>query len=133
MSYKDSAIYKAHELIGFPTIETEKQLDILVNNNYSPILDLCPEIKNNGFPLALLNEYITIKKDTLKQHLKEINYIQIQLDTYNKTSDGFWLRRVDKEFEFFERERGNEFGHKKIKTEDEILDIYVGLIGWCCK
>lgn len=133
MSYKESEIYKAHERIGFPTIETEKQLEILVTKNYKPIMDLCPETKNNGYPLGLLNEYITIEKEILKKHLSEINYIQKQLDKYNRTYDGFWLRKVDGGFEFFERERGNEFGHKRLETENEILDIYVSILGWCCK
>lgn len=68
-----------------------------------------------------------------KKHLIEIDYVQKQLDTYSQTYDGFWLREINDGYEFFERERGNEFGHRRLNTKDEVLDIYVGLIGWCCK
>lgn len=133
MSYKESEVFLAHRNLGFPKIDKENQLKILITRDNSPIISLLPKLKNKGFPLGLLNEYITVSKLDLKDHFRKINFIQSQLDKYHSTSDGFWLRKKQNEFEFFERERGNEFGHKILKTEDEVLDIYTGIIGWCCK
>lgn len=133
MSYKDSEAYKAHEKIGFPKIDPLTQCQLLVSNNYNLIIDLIPETKEKGFPLGLLNEYITISKNEFKEYLRQVNYIQQQLDSYSDTYDGFWLRKVPDGFEFFERERGGAFGLQKLKNEDEVLEVYCHLIGWCCK
>ncbi len=133
MSYKDSEVYEAHEKIGFPKIDKLTQCQLLVSQNYDPIINLIPDIKEKEFPLGLLHAYITISKDELKEYLKQINYIQHQLDSYTKTYDGLWLRKVPGGFEFLERERGIEFWRRKVKTENEVLDIYCESIGWCCK
>lgn len=133
MSYKTSEIYKAHKAIGFPKIDDLTQFRILIEDYYEPIKNITPEFKESGFPLGILNEYISVTKEELKDHLKSIKYIESQLKSYSKTYDGHWLRKLDNGFEFFERERGNEFGNKILKNEDDVLDIFVGIIGWCCK
>ena len=71
MSYKDTEEYKAHEELGFPKIDNLIQCQMLVSHNYEPIINLISQIKDKGFPLGLLNDYITIhycptKRSSLK-------------------------------------------------------------------
>jgi hypothetical protein len=133
MSYKETKIYKAHKAIGFPKINNSTQFEILINHNYEPIKSLIPEFKESGFPLGILNEYISVTKEQLKEHLKSINYLESQLKIYSETYDGYWLRKLDDGYEFFERERGNEFGNKLLKSKSDALDVYTKIIGSFCK
>ena len=133
MNYKESEIYKAHKELGFPKIENLIQCQMLVSHNFEPIINIIPQIKDKGFPFGLLNDYITISRNEFKAYLKQINYIQNQLDAFTKTYDGFWLRKTSDGFILFERERGEEFGFREIKSEEEVLEIYCDILGWCCK
>jgi hypothetical protein len=133
MTYKDNEVYIAHKKIGFPKLDKKTQIDILLNDNLEPIKCLIPDIQDKGFPLGLLNEYITITKTELKAYMKQINYLDKKIAEYSETYDGFWLRKNIDTFEFFQRERGNSFDHQVFKTEDEVLDPVINIIGWCCK
>lgn len=132
-TYKDHPIYKAHEKLGFPALPHSTQLDILLNGNYEPILSLTPEFRKDGFPLGLIREYITMSKAEFKAYLQATNFMRLQEKEYSKTYDGFWYRYHEHGFVFFERERGQEFNHKVVKTKDEILDLFVEQYWRWCK
>lgn len=131
MSYKETEAYQAHEQIGFPIIEDEIQLKMLISNDFQPIMNLCPEI--NTFPFGLLNEYITVTKKQLKDHLIKINYIDAQLKSFSTSYDGFWLKKNEGKYVFFERERGQEFNQIFLESLDDVLNHYVNHLGGWCK
>ena len=133
MSYKDSELYKDHERIGFPKIEESMQFDILVNHKFEHIINLTPDGKDKAFPHGLLLEYITITKAQLKQHLRDIDYIQQQLDSFSKTFDGYWLQQTESGYICFECERGTDYDIIELKSDEEVLDLYTERLGWCCK
>ncbi len=130
-TYKDNEVYRFHEKMGFPEISKKDQLEMLTTYNYEPIKRLAPkEINDLPFPLGLIKEYITITKAEFKNYLIEIDYVQTQLEKYTPTYDGFWVRMKGNQYEFFERERGHEFNFKILETADEVVDMYVNLLGW---
>ncbi|WP_304235378.1 hypothetical protein [Jiulongibacter sediminis] len=131
MSYKETEAYKAHQKLGFPKLEDEVQLELLVTHNHKPIKDLCPEIKS--FPFGLLNEYITVSKSQLKNYLDKVNYVEKQLRTFSKKHDGFWLKKDGENYVFFERERGLEFNHVELGGINEVLEFYANHLGSWCK
>lgn len=131
MSYKETEAYQAHEQLGFPKIDDEIQLEMLSSHNFQPIMNLCPEI--NTFPLGLLNEYITVTKKQLKDYLIRINYIDSQLKSFSPTYDGFWLKKNEGKFVFFERERGQEFNQIFLDNLEEVLNLCVNQLGGYCK
>lgn len=133
-TYKDNEVYRFHEKMGFQAISKKDQFEILTTYNYEPIKRLAPkEISELPFPLGLITDYITVTKEELKNYLIEIDYLETQLKKYTPTYDGFWVRMKGNQYEFFERERGHEFNFKIVETVDEIIDIYVNLLGWHCK
>lgn len=131
MSYKETEAYQAHEQIGFPKIDDEIQLEMLTSHDFQPIMNLCPEI--NTFPFGLLNEYITVTKMQLKDYLIRINYIDSRIKSFSTTYDGFWLKKNEGKYVFFERERGQEFNQIFLDSLDDVLNLYVNHLGGWCK
>ena len=132
MSIENSTFYKAHKRAGFPALDRNTQLNILLKRDYSALRNLVAEVSSQGFPLAILKEYITISKQELKDYLKSVDYVQQMLDSYHPTSDGIWLIESEQGFKMFDRERGVEHEPNLLSSEDEVLNIYVGILGWCC-
>lgn len=131
MSYKETEAYKIHRKLGFPKIDDEIQLEILTTENYQPIMDLSPDKKT--FIFGLLNEYITVTKKQLREHLIETNYIEDRLNSFSNSYDGFWLNKSGEKYVFFERERGHEFNLIYLNNLEEVLNHYVNHLGSWCK
>lgn len=121
MSYKNTPIYKAHQLLGFPKFDKTTQFDIIINSDYSHIKNLCPEFSESEFPLGLLHEYITITTDELVEHLKSIDYITTKLNSWTDTYDGIWLRKANSIYELVYRERGTERAVDKFDNKHDVL------------
>ena len=87
----------------FDSIKAERE-------NYGKI----GEIENRGdITIELAKEDRSTK--IVIEHKINDRLHEKQLRNYSKTYDGFWVRKIESGFEFFERERGIEFRNRILK------------------
>ena len=120
-------INQAHEKIGYPKIDRETQMKMVINEDTSPITNLIPGINYIYRPTNLLDKYITISKSDFKEYL-QLNFHV--LDKYNLKNapnpkqDGVWISG-DK---IIDQERGMIHRTWNNVSKKEISDIYGDLM-----
>lgn len=130
--YQETKVFKAHEKLRFPKISEEKQCEFLVFGNFEIIQSLVPDLKDEPFPLGIINHYITIDFDRLNKYLVDINFIDYNIKKYNGNlhSDGVWIKKqLDGTFEVHHQERGNSYHINKVATESKLLEYFTRYFG----
>jgi len=123
-------INQAHEKIGYPKIDRETQMKMIINGDTSPITKLTPDINYIYRPTNLLDKYITITKSDFKEYL-QLNFNVLEKykleNAPNPKHDGIWIsgdKIIDQERGMIQRTWNN-------LSEKEVSDIYGDLMwGW---
>lgn len=102
-------IYKAHEAIGFPTIEKHKQAAILLSNDVSILNELTPGFEATYIPYSLFEKYITLTDEEFREYFSVDAYLE-KLSKIHKESprlDSEWYEENGSGgYTFYVQERG---------------------------
>ncbi|WP_299381955.1 hypothetical protein [uncultured Lacinutrix sp.] len=118
-----SLINQAHEKIGFPELDRETQMKMIINNDITPIKNLTPDINYKYRPTSVIDKYITIEKSDFKDYLHLNIYF---LDKYklenapNSKHDGIWIAGN----KIIDQERGLIHRTWNDLTEKDISNVY---------
>lgn len=115
-----------HRKIGYPRIDKNTQMIIIATSDTSPISKLIPESKSNWIPIELVEKYITVSKTEFKEYLKSSNALEKYKieNAPNPKHDGIWISGN----KIIDQERGITHRTWNIKSEIEIIDVYVDLL-----
>ena len=129
----EQQIIKAHEKLGFPEIDKEIQLKMIIDSDYSPIKELIPEIRMDNISIGLVRKYLTIKQADLKDYLMRENILSkfYLVNAPNEKNDGRWIKKINaNHFDVIDQERGiihNTWTFYKI---EEVADFYAKNMSW---
>ena len=115
-------IFAAHKKIGYPQLTLSEQYNILDTENLESILKLT---EYKFVPTGLLNYYINIKPSEYFGHLKVSSLEKKMKFDPNDLTDGFFINKGKKSYEYIFRDRNRIVFRKKFSTYDKLLNYLV--------
>lgn len=128
----DDKIYRAHEKIGFPSLNERDQAELLMENGLTILNSLTPKFKANYIPNSVLKKYVTITKeyfrviylkygtfihDSHKEHLKNV---AVETSWVEITDEGKYLYKTS--------ERGVSSLRKETDNYEDMVDYVIDII-----
>ena len=129
----EQQIIKAHEKLGFPEIDKETQLKMIIDSDYSPIKELTPEIRMDNISFGLIRRYLTIKQSDLKNYLMRENVLSKFYfeNAPNEKHDGRWIKKINaNHFDVIDQERGIIHKTWTFYNFEEVADFYATEMSW---
>ncbi len=115
-------VFAAHKEIGYPQLTLNDQYKILDNENLEPVLKLT---EYKFVPTGLLNYYITITPSQYFDHLKASNLEEKMKFDPDDLTDGFYIEKTKKGYEYIFCERNYIAFRKKFSTFDKLIHYLV--------
>ncbi|SMG53856.1 hypothetical protein SAMN05661096_04105 [Marivirga sericea] len=121
-------IYLEHEKIGFPKISEQDQANMLIWHSPEIINKLTPGFNAEFIPPEVAKKYISISKETLREHFKGSGYIE-RLNENHKLfpkQDSQWVEKNGVSgYQLKVQERGGLVHIEFFDSYEELIDYFV--------